>query len=296
MPKKRKKDRKAPRKRATVRTAPAQPAGLEIVDWDDAPQEDIDLLGDLAERFPAPADAVKAVQAGEPVEWIGDIEGAKMRHRVVLADNGEAVVEQAVFLDGALEQMVLCAAHQAIEDGREQLHTGVLAALDALHTVIRPIVEAGVRKVRPDYTAAVLESFHEAPEPNGPGTPVFGWRTFHSIGPDTTWEATIDAATWNSSTMMSGLIGDADDVPELQPLQLVRLLREHGVPVILCADCGDPLTDRHPRWSGVWVSPSNDSGPLCEAPTPALRLPPPRLGWLTDAEFGHPHQPAHVGD
>ncbi|MGA4966972.1 hypothetical protein [Streptomyces pseudogriseolus] len=296
MPKKRKKDRKAPRKRATVRPAPAQRAGLELVDWDDAPQEDIDLLGVLAERFPAPADAVKAVQAGEPLEWTGDIEGAKMRHRVVLADNGEAVVEQAVFLDGALEQMVLCAAHQAGEHGREQLHTGVLAALDALHTVIRPIVEAGVRKVRPDYTAAVLESFHETPEPNGPGTPVFGWRTFHSIGPDTTWEDTIDTATWNSSTMMSGLIGDSDGVPELQPPQLARLLRDHGVPVILCAGCGDPITDRHPRWIGSWTSPSNDSGPLCEAPTPAPRLPAPRLGWLTDAEFGHPHHPAHMGD
>ncbi|MFF3350360.1 hypothetical protein [Streptomyces sp. NPDC002779] len=293
MPKKRKKDRKAPRKQASVRTAPAH-TGLELVNWDEAPEEDIDLLGALAERFPTPVDAVKAVQAGEPVEWIGDIEGVKMRHRVVLANNGEAVVEQAVFLDGALEQMVLCAAHQAGEHGRDRLHTGVLAALDALHTVIRPIVEAGIRKVRPDYTAAVLESFHETPEPNGPGTPVFGWRTFHSGGPDTTWDDTIDTATWNSSTMMSGLIGDSDDVPELQPLQLARLLRENGVPVILCAGCGDPITERHPRWSGVWVSPSSDSGPLCEAPTPALRLPAPRLGWLTDAEFGHPHQPAHV--
>jgi hypothetical protein len=139
-------------------------------------------------------------------------------------------------------------------------------------------------------------SFHEAPEPNGPGTPVFGWRTFHSVGPDTTWDDTIDTATWNSSTMMSSFIGDSDDVRELQPLQLARLLREHGVPVVLCAGCGDPITDRHPRWSGVWVSPGNDSGPLCEAPTPALQLPAPRLGWLTDAEFGHPHQPAHVGD
>ncbi|MFE7431104.1 hypothetical protein [Streptomyces sp. NPDC057545] len=296
MPKKRKKDRKAPRKRAAVRTSPPQRAGLELAEWDDAPQEDVDLLGSLAERFPAPVDAVKAVQAGELVEWTGDIEGAKMRHRVVLADNGEAVVEQAVFLDGALEQMVLCAAHQAGEHGREQLHTGVLAALDALHNVIRPIVEAGVRKVRPDYTAAVLESFHEAPELNGPGTPVFGWRAFHSVGPDTVWDDTIDTATWNSSTMMSGFIGDSDGVPELQPLQLTWLLREHGVPVILCAGCGDPITDSHPRWSGVWVSPSNDSGPLCEAPTPALRLPAPQLGWLTDAEFGHPHQPARVGD
>lgn len=32
MPKKRKKDRKAPRKRATVGTAPAQRAGLELAD------------------------------------------------------------------------------------------------------------------------------------------------------------------------------------------------------------------------------------------------------------------------
>ncbi|UXY33231.1 hypothetical protein [Streptomyces sp. HUAS TT20] len=300
MPKKRKKNRKAPRQNSPRRSTSPQQAGAQPADgeadWESLPDEDFDPLSALADRYPTPADAVKAVQAGEPVEWIGDVEGATMRHRVLLADNGEAVVEQAVFLDGTLEQMVLCAAHQAGEHGRDQLHTGVLAALAALHTVIRPIVEAGVRKVRPDYTAAVLESFHEAPEPNGPGTPVFGWRTFHSVGPDTTWDDTIDTATWNSSTMMSGLVGDSDDVPELQPPQLARLLHDHGVPVILCANCGDPITDRHPRWSGVWVSPSNDSGPLCEAPVPALQRPAPRLGWLTDAEFCYPHQPAPVGD
>ncbi|MDV5143190.1 hypothetical protein R1T08_02410 [Streptomyces sp. SBC-4] len=296
MPKKRKKDRKAPHKPAVVRTAPTQYTGPELADWDDAPEEEFNPLASLKDRFPTPADAVKTVQAGEEVEWIGSVEGAKMRHRVVLTDNREALIEQAVFLDGALEQMVLCAAHQVGEHDRDELHTGVLAALDVLHTVIRPITETDVRNFQPGYTAAVLESFQEAPEPHGPGTPVFGWRTFHSVGPNTTWDDTVDTATWNSSTMMSGFLGDSDDVPELQPLQLARLLRDHGVPVILCASCGDPITDRHPRWNGVWVSPGNDTGPLCEAPTPALQLPAPRLGWLTDAEFGHPHQPAPMAD
>ncbi|MFJ3505768.1 hypothetical protein [Streptomyces sp. NPDC090135] len=265
-------------------------------DWDDGPEEEFNPLASLKDRFPTPADAVKAVQAGEQVEWIGSVEGAEMRHRVLVTGNGEGLVEQAVFLDGALEQMVVCAAHQAGEHGRDDLHTAVLAALDALHTVIRPVVEADVRGFQAGYTAAVLESFQEAPEPHGPGTPVFGWRTFHSVAPDTTWDDTIDTATWNSSTMMSGFLGDSGSVPELQPHRLARLLRGHGVPVILCSSCEDPITDRHPRWNGVWASPGNDTGPLCEAPVPALQLPAPRLGWLTDAEFGHPHQPAPMAD
>ncbi|WP_329543043.1 hypothetical protein [Streptomyces sp. NBC_01358] len=294
MPKKRKKNRTASRQRSTVQTAPgrqavSQPAGWEVPDWDELPDEDDDPRIALANRYPTPADGAKAVRAGESVEWTGDIEGARMRHRVVLADNGEAVVEQAVFLDGALEQMVLCAAHQAGERGRNQLETGVLSALDALHTAIRPILETDIRTVRPGYTAPVLESFYESPETDGPGTPVFGWRTFHGVGPDTTWADTFDAATWNSSTMMSGYTGDSDGVPELQPSQLTRLLGDHGVPVVRCGSCGCPITDRHPRWRGVWVSPGSDGGPLCEAPT--RQRADPQYGWLTDADFGHPHHP-----
>lgn len=42
--------------------------------------------------------------------------------------------------------------------------------------------------------------------------------------------------------------------------------------------------------------PATTAARCAKPPTPALRLPAPRLGWVTDAEFGHPHHPAHVGD
>lgn len=291
MPKKRKKARKAPQKRASVRTAPAQPARLELVDWDDAPERDIELLEDLGERFPAPVDAVKAVQAGERVEWTGSIDGSTMRHRVLLADDGTAVVEQAVVVGGPIEGILLCAWHQAGEQGRDRMVAGVLAALHDLHSALRPVLEAEIRKVRPDYTASVPQPFHEEPELHGPGMPVFGWRLLHAVGPDTTWEDTVDTATWNTSQAMSGVLDYYDHVPELQRAELARLLSQHDVPAVLCAQCGSPITDRHPRWAGTWITPDIDAGPFCGDPYAAPVAPQPVLGTLTDQEFGTPHRP-----
>lgn len=292
MPKKRKKDRKAPRKQTSVRPAPAQRAGLELVDWDDAPQEGLDMPEAMAERFPTPADAVTAVQAGEPVEWTGSIDGSRMRHRVLLADDGTATVEQAVFVGGSLEELLLCAWHQAGEQGRESLEAGVLAALDDLHAVIRPVLEAEIREFRPDYTAAVPQPFREEPEPHGPGMPVFGWRLLHPAGPDTTWEDTCDTAVWNTSQTMVSWLGYYDHVPELQQTGLADLLRKHDVPVVLCADCGQSITDRHPRWTGVWVTPDSEYGPVCGEPHAAPATGKPLLGTFTDRDFGGPHRPA----
>ncbi|MEU3226801.1 hypothetical protein ABZ695_27075 [Streptomyces sp. NPDC006976] len=291
MPKKRKKVRKAPSRRASVRTAPVQRIGLELVDWDDAPEEGIDVIDAFAERFPAPEDAVKAVQAGERVEWTGGIDGSTMRHRVLLADDGTAAVEQAVFVGGALEEILLCSWHQAGEQQWDLLEAGVLAALDDLHTAVRPVLEADVRKVRPDYTAAVPHSFREEPEPHGAGMPLFGWRLLHPVGPDTTWEDTRDTAAWNFSETMSGL-GYYDHVPELRAAELARLLRHHGVPAVLCAKCGKPVTNSHPRWPDVWVAPDSELGPLCGEPEARPVAAKPLLGTLTDRDFGSPHRPA----
>lgn len=291
MPKKRKKDRKAPQKRPSVRAVPAQHASLGLVDWDDAPDVDINLLDDLAERFPAPVDAVQAVRAGERVEWRGSIDGSVMRHRVLLADDGTAAVEQAVFVGGPLEKFLLCAWHQAGEQNQDLLEAGVLAALDDLHTVLRPVLEAEIRKVRPDYTAPVLRPFREEPELHGPGMPVFGWRLLHPVDTDTTWEDTVDTAAWNSSQTMSGWLDYHDHVPELQTSGLARLLRQHDVPAMLCAHCGTPITDRHPRWTGIWITPDRDFGPLCGNPHAGPMASEPLLGTLTDQEFGAPHRP-----
>ncbi|MEV0267084.1 hypothetical protein AB0I49_37880 [Streptomyces sp. NPDC050617] len=294
MPKKRKKDRKAPRKRASVRAAPARHAEVEPLDWDgeDEQEKGIELLGSLTRRFPAPADGVKAVRAGERVEWTGSIDGSTMRHRVLLSHDGTAVVEQAVCVGGILERALLCAWHQAGEEGREALVTGVLAALDTLHAALRPALEADIREVCPDYTAPVPQPFREEPERHGSGVPLFGWRLLHPVGPDTTWEETVDTAMWNSSMTMCGWLDFTDGIPELQPAELARLLRRHDVPALFCAGCGDPITDRHPRWSGVWVTPDSDFGPLCGGPYTSPVGPKPLLGMLTDEEFGTPHRPA----
>ncbi|MFJ3099060.1 hypothetical protein [Streptomyces hydrogenans] len=298
MPKKRKKNRKSPSQDSVRRDGPAQqvssPPAEGEPDWEDVlevGEEEFAPLLSLTTQYPTPGHAAKAVEAGDQVEWIGDVEGAKMRHRVVLGAHGEAVVEQAVFLDGDLEKMVLCAAHQAGEEGQAQLRAGVLSTLDALHAVIRPLMEAPIREVRPDYTAAVLESFSEPPEPHGAGAPVFGWRTFHRIEPDTTWDETIDTATWNSSLALSSWVGEFDDVRELQAPELARALRDRGVPVVLCANCGMPVTNRHPWWAGVWVTPGSESGPVCETPGRALRRPAPKLSLYSDTDFTDPHLP-----
>ncbi|MDX3066444.1 hypothetical protein PV518_30430 [Streptomyces sp. ND04-05B] len=273
MPKKRKKDRKAPQKRASVRTAPAQRADLGLVDWDEAPEEANDPLDAFAERFSAPVDAVKAAQAGERVEWTGSIDGSTMRHRVLLADDGTAAVEQAVFVGGPLEELLLCAWHQAGEQGREVLEAGVLAALDDLHTALRPVLEAEIREVRPDYTAAVPQSFREEPEPYGPGMPVFGWRLLHPVGPDTTWEDTAipprgtpprpcpaGSATTTTSPSSSGPDLSTYCASTVSPSCSARIA---GNP--------SPTATRDGPASGSLPTVSTD--PCAENPTPVLLLP-----------------------
>ncbi|MFJ3505426.1 hypothetical protein [Streptomyces sp. NPDC090135] len=49
MPKKRKKNRKAPHKPAVVRTAPTQYTDPEVEDWDDDPEEEFNPLASLKE-------------------------------------------------------------------------------------------------------------------------------------------------------------------------------------------------------------------------------------------------------
>lgn len=288
MPKKRAKNPKA----RPARAASARRPGPEPEGWKVRVTKSTDALDGLADRYQTPLDGVKAVRAGEHVEWIGSIEGSMMRHRIVPADDGTAAIEQAVFVGGFLEQILLCAWHQAGEPGRDAYESGVLTALDDLHATLRPILEAEVRDVRPDYHAAVLRSFREEPERHGPGMPVFGWRVLHPVSPETTWEDTVDAAAWNSSLTMSSWPDHYDHVPALQPTRLAQLLRDHGVPAVLCAGCGNPLTDRHPRWAGVWITPDSDFGPVCGEPHAGPDTPDPLLGTLTDQEFGAPHRPA----
>jgi hypothetical protein len=36
-----------------------------------------------------------------------------------------------------------------------------------------------------------------------------------------------------------------------------------GVAIALCAGCGDPITDQHPHWPGVWVGLTEDQTAHC---------------------------------
>lgn len=52
------------------------------------------------------------------------------------------------------------------------------------------------------------------------------------------------------------------------------------------------ITDRHPRWAGIWVTPDSEWGPLCGDPEARPVAANPLLGALTGQEFGAPHRPA----
>ncbi|MFD9047828.1 hypothetical protein [Streptomyces zaomyceticus] len=281
---------------ALQQSAGALPAADQDGDeeWEDLQDDDVADFLHLDASYTTPADAVKAFADGAGVEWIGSVDGALMRHRVVRGGDGTGVIEQAVFVTGLLERMLVCAWYQAGPDGQAQASENILAALDVLHSAIRPVVEADVRAFRPDYTAAVLEAFRETPEPHCAGTPVFGWRTFHTVEPETTWDDIVDTATWNSSVVFDSWHQE-DTIPELEPGRLASLLTRRSVPLVLCSKCGNPITDRHPRWTGVWASPGDEGGPLCDrslvAARKAPRYPSPRLSRLTDGEFGDPHLP-----
>jgi hypothetical protein len=298
MPKKRKKSSKPSQRHSTIRGVqdeagtpqPEHPDGDSESAWKVTVEGDVEGLESLRAQFPAPIDAVAAVRSGEAVEWIGNIDGSMMRHRVLLADDGSAFVEQAVFLGSVQERVLLCAWHQTPGPERQAVQKGVLAALDELHAAVRPVLEGEIRQFQTGYTAPVPEPFQEAPEPHGPGLPVFGWRIVHPVSPETTWDDTVDTATWNTSMTMSGWTGEYEHISELQQSGFAQLLRRHGVPALLCAGCGYPITDRHPRWPGIWITPDSEIGPLCTDGEAGVGTPEPRLGYLTDDDFGLPHR------
>ncbi|WP_331735636.1 hypothetical protein [Streptomyces sp. NBC_00057] len=299
MPKKRKKNRKA----ARATSAPVVPQVkrsvpvVEAHDWDDDDSGWDDDEGfpmtAFREQFARPADAVATVRAGGQWEWTGCIDGSRMRHRVLLFDDGTAAVEQAVFLGPIQESAILCAWHETPEEERPALEKSILSALASLHAAVRPHLEAEIRQARPDnYTAPVPEAFSHTPEPHGPGLPLFGWRLMHQVSPESVWDDTLDVALWNSSMAIGDWSGMYDHIDEVRQGGFTDLLRRHGVPAVLCAKCEKPITSRHPRWPGIWTTPSDDGGgPACEGTGTGPFPPAPRIGWYTDSEFGEPHQP-----
>jgi hypothetical protein len=75
---------------------------------------------------------------------------------------------------------------------------------------------------------------------------------------------------------------------------LTERLRCHGVPAALCKGCGSCITDRHPRWNGIWFTPAAEVGAMCGQPVTSAET--SRFGvgvhGFGDQDFGHPRQPA----
>lgn len=247
----------------------------------------------LEEQFPTPADAVTAAREGTPCEWTGSIDGSHMRHRPVLLGDGTAGIEQAVFLGSAQEKAILCAWHETPAQDRPVLEKNILNALDDLYAALRPHLESDIRQARADnYTAPVPETFSDTPEPHGGGLPLFGWRLIHPVSPASTWDDVLDVALWNSSTMLDDWLERYNHIDEARMDGFVELLRRHGVPALLCAGCEKPITSRHPRWPGVWTTPSDEyGGPACPGSGEGPHPPAPVIGWYTDSDFGTPHRP-----
>ncbi|MFJ8405770.1 hypothetical protein ACIQ9K_35585 [Streptomyces microflavus] len=302
MPKKRKKNRKTSRGSAAAVVSrallPAQLADVpdcdaECCDDENFPVDEDFPMSAFREQFASPAGAAAAVREDKRWEWVGCIDGSRMRHRILASDDGTAAVEQAVFLGTTQEGAILCAWHETPDGERPALKKNILSALDRLQGALRPHLEAEIREGRDDdYTALVPEAFCDAPEPYGAGIPLFGWRILHPVTPETTWEDTLDIALWNSSIAIGDWSGHYDHVDEISLDGFTRLLRHHGIPAVLCAECERPITSRHPRWPGIWATPTDEGGGAsCEGKGTGPFPPAPRLGWYTDSEFGTPHQP-----
>ncbi|MEU0110652.1 hypothetical protein ABZ313_35550 [Streptomyces sp. NPDC006251] len=289
MPKKRKKDRKHGKRRVPVQVTPAAEAEglLDEDEWDEyEDDEDRDIFHHFTKDYPTPADAVRAARSGEQVEWHGRIEGGLMRHRV-LADE-DPVIEQAVFMDGFLASAACCGWIQAQD--RAKAERGILTTLTELHSICRPVLEAEIRAARPGYRARHLHAFSEAAVDTPIGFPRFGLRTTYAAREVAVWEQTRDPATWNMALSFASFLGFDEKIPELTRDALTARLQRNGVPVNRCARCGVPLTNRHPRWNGVWTCPIAEIGTLCEVSSDPYEN--DGVYMFSDGDFGYPHQPA----
>jgi len=92
-----------------------------------------------------------------------------------------------------------------------------------------------------------------------------GWSLTVSIERAKDWDevdAAITAAGFYEA--MDKIVG-TDEWPMSTAVthDLVPQLAAAGVPIALCERCGDPITNRHPRWPGVWIGLSENETAHC---------------------------------
>jgi hypothetical protein len=228
---------------------------------DDEHDHDPEWLPTFAEAFPTPAAAVRAVRAGRSAAaWLSFEEA---EHRIVVeADADAAVCVRQVYLPRlAIGDLVRTVLLNSGFDGRPE-HESVAAVLRALGGYGAAV---GV--------AAQLEPFAE---PGGGLFPRFGWRHRAPLDESGSW-----AEAFATPTAVARLERERlTDVWCRRPGRasngtleaeyrrwdmLLETLRGEALSVHTCARCGEPVTNRHPDWPGLWITLSVD-GELATCP------------------------------
>ena len=222
----------------------------------------------FTQRFPTVPDAAAAAAAGAEVTIFGTGD-LTSRLRILHTPTGP-VAEESVYTELDVQQLAITAVMNAEDPVRAAQR--VTAALDAL------VRSRGI----PSLVTAISE-------PSSSSVPRFGWRARFDASTWTTWDEM--EAHWDASVMshLVRLVSKGEDL-SLGAREHAAVFREHGLRIVLCKACDAALTDRHPLWPGVWISPAE--GPVC---TPDDDRPDP-----TDVEeydcsvTAGPHQPDQI--
>ncbi|MER5884563.1 hypothetical protein ABT160_12100 [Streptomyces sp. NPDC001941] len=190
--------------------------------------------------YPTVPEAVAAVRAGEVVE-VHSEEYVSLVRRVLVAEAG-AFVETT--LHPPYGTVAAIATGLFNSDDRAAAVRGVLAAM--------PELLPG--DLRVEGLECVVEEDGDSP------LPVFAYRYRVAAEGLGSWGEHEVAASRFAG--LADALGWADRRIAVGA-RAVEVLRGHGVAAVSCAACGEPVTDRHPVWPGVWVDLLEESGPVC---------------------------------
>lgn len=193
-------------------------------------------------RYPSVPDAVAAARAGRDVfVVVGVFADARI---AVRSSGGPAVIESTTFPGIGLRDLAVTAVLNHPEP--DTAHSPVAAALAEHLTAFR-------------RTPAV----QVVCEPTDGPVPRFGWQKTFDAEAYTGWEdfwAAHHGAGMDRVFELTGFDGPAGAASP----EAFAIFRAHGLHVVRCQVCAQPLTDRHPGWLGVWTAIDPDVGPVCQ--------------------------------
>ncbi|WBP91962.1 hypothetical protein [Kitasatospora cathayae] len=192
--------------------------------------------------FPTVQAAIEAVSAGRAVEVFSH-ERAAFRRQVLQGPDG-VVVEDRLYPHQWIQCLIATAWLNHPAPGEE--------TADAIKAFLWSIVPDGT-----DLGGMTVVK----EEGTGP-VPVFGYCRAVSAERLTAWE---EADEHNAFGLLyKGMTYLSDDRVDVTD-EMVEDLRAHGLPVRVCGQCEDFVTNRHPSWPGVWVALGEETGPLCHS-------------------------------